>query len=603
MFNRLNKIQFLIIVAIAVFSFFIFNNAQAQGNCPAPLCIDNVQSSTTTNGATITWTTNIPATSEIEYWLNARNPTPKISVRTSPATSHSITIPTGGSLALNPNFTYGFKITVNASGFSPSTFTSQFRTQAPTSSCSDPVCISGVVVGSVTQTSAVITWTTNVPANSQVEYGPTTRYGNITPVSSGLTASHRVTLTGLNPGFTYNFRTISSVSGFLARSSNSQFTTQPDTSCNDPVCIANLQASPTADGAVITWTTNVPATSQVRYNTRPIFTTGETRSTPVDSSQSASHRVTISGLNSGTTYYVQAVSSDGSFPARSSAVQFTVGGTIGGGGTGTCGGAGQPACKPGESKTIGFEIPNPLKGGATDLAGLVKVLAQWLFNLAIPIAVIMIIYAGVLFLTAQGNPTTITKAKDVLKYAVIGLAIILIGSGFVTLIQSILELGSPSPSGPGLPGPEGPPVAPAPGSQPVGGKCSRDRDCFTGLKCQDNICKRAAGNLAGEPCNAGRNCDIGLSCDKSGDAKQEIDGQILGTCFVNSVPGGRIGDLCEKDSNCLSGLKCNKICQRKDGNLDGEACVKTAATSNCKSRACKTVGDAVVGECVPYSGT
>ena len=58
----------------------------------------------------------------------------------------------------------------------------------------------------------------------------------------------------------------------------------------------------------------------------------------------------------------------------------------------------------------------------------------------------MIVYSGVLFLTAQGNPQTVTKARDLLKWAVVGLAIILIGSGFITLIQSILDLGAPSNS-------------------------------------------------------------------------------------------------------------------------------------------------------------
>jgi hypothetical protein len=95
----------------------------------------------------------------------------------------------------------------------------------------------------------------------------------------------------------------------------------------------------------------------------------------------------------------------------------------------------------GSTQTGSFEIPNPLKGGASDFTSLVKIIAQWIFNLAIPIAVAMIVYAGILFLTAAGEPAKVTKAKDVLKYAVIGLAIIMIGSGFVTLIKSILELG------------------------------------------------------------------------------------------------------------------------------------------------------------------
>lgn len=208
----------------------------------------------------------------------------------------------------------------------------------------------------------------------------------------------------------------------------------------------------------------------------------------------------------------------------------TGGGGNGGGNTGTCGGQGQPACQPGQDQSVSFELDNPLKGGASDLTGLVKIIAQWLFNLAIPIAVVMIVYAGVLFLTAQGNPGQVTKAKDVLKWAVVGLAIILIGSGFVTLIQSILELGAPpGPSQSVLPSPGG--TTPGPSAGAVGNKCSRDRDCVSGLDCKNSICQRQSGNLVGEPCNGGTNCAQGLSCDQTSAASVIIDGQRLGTCF------------------------------------------------------------------------
>ena len=255
----------------------------------------------------------------------------------------------------------------------------------------------------------------------------------------------------------------------------------------------------------------------------------------------------------------------------------------------------------GAEQKYSFDIPNPLKGGATDFAGLVRILAQWLFNLAIPIAVAMIVYSGILFLTAQGDPGKVTKAKDVLKYAIIGLAIILIGSGFVTLIQSILELGSPSLNSdqPTLPTTSGNTGVTTGTLGVVGNKCSGDRDCTTGLKCQDSICKRSNGNWDTEPCNSARNCDVGLLCDKSDFGLQPIDGQNLGTCSSDiSISGGRIGDVCQSDSNCISGLKCNQICQRKDGNLIGESCVKTSSPSNCQSRACRTVGTNLVGDCI-----
>lgn len=96
---------------------------------------------------------------------------------------------------------------------------------------------------------------------------------------------------------------------------------------------------------------------------------------------------------------------------------------------------------PGTSQTFKFKLDNPLGDNKTIL-DLIGVIATWLFNIAIPIAVAMIVYSGVMFLWSQGDPGRVKKARDILLYTVVGLAIILIGKGFITLIQSILELGS-----------------------------------------------------------------------------------------------------------------------------------------------------------------
>ena len=94
---------------------------------------------------------------------------------------------------------------------------------------------------------------------------------------------------------------------------------------------------------------------------------------------------------------------------------------------------------PGEPITVEIRPP----GGYETLIDLVKAIGRFLLQIAIPIAVIIIIWAGLLFLTSQGNKDQIAKAKKALLYAGIGLVIILIGQGFVTLIQSILNLGAP----------------------------------------------------------------------------------------------------------------------------------------------------------------
>jgi internalin A len=67
--------------------------------------------------------------------------------------------------------------------------------------------ISGVSASGITQTGATITWTTDEPATSQVEYGLTTSYGSTaTPSTDALVTSHSVPLSGLDENTTYHYR-------------------------------------------------------------------------------------------------------------------------------------------------------------------------------------------------------------------------------------------------------------------------------------------------------------------------------------------------------------------------------------------------------------
>src|SRR5438105_5181613 len=66
--------------------------------------------------------------------------------------------------------------------------------------------VTNVQAGSVTTSSSQVIWTTNVPANSSVDYGTTTAYGNSTPVDPTMVTSHQVTISGLAAGTTYYFQ-------------------------------------------------------------------------------------------------------------------------------------------------------------------------------------------------------------------------------------------------------------------------------------------------------------------------------------------------------------------------------------------------------------
>ncbi|CAD7780195.1 MAG: Right handed beta helix region [Candidatus Methanoperedenaceae archaeon GB50] len=76
--------------------------------------------------------------------------------------------------------------------------------------------------------SAVITWTTDEPATSQVEYGLNTDYGSLTNLDSNLVTSHSVTITGLVPETLYHYRVRSQdANGNEAISIDHTFTTHP----------------------------------------------------------------------------------------------------------------------------------------------------------------------------------------------------------------------------------------------------------------------------------------------------------------------------------------------------------------------------------------
>ncbi|WP_428235481.1 lamin tail domain-containing protein [Gracilimonas sp.] len=68
--------------------------------------------------------------------------------------------------------------------------------------------ISSVASSNITETEATITWTTDEPANSQVNYGTTTSYGSSAGSGSYVT-SHSQNLTGLTAGTEYFYQVVS----------------------------------------------------------------------------------------------------------------------------------------------------------------------------------------------------------------------------------------------------------------------------------------------------------------------------------------------------------------------------------------------------------
>jgi phosphodiesterase/alkaline phosphatase D-like protein len=100
-----------------------------------------------------------------------------------------------------------------------------------TSAAGTPLTVSNITALSITQNSAVITWTTNVSADSLVEYGTSSAYGSTSlPPGTGSVINrainHSVNLTSLLPSTTYHYRVKSTdASGNTATSTDNTFVT------------------------------------------------------------------------------------------------------------------------------------------------------------------------------------------------------------------------------------------------------------------------------------------------------------------------------------------------------------------------------------------
>jgi phosphodiesterase/alkaline phosphatase D-like protein len=86
--------------------------------------------------------------------------------------------------------------------------------------------VSMVASSNITSTTAKITWMTNENSDSQVEYGRTKSYGQMSTLDPALGASHTVMLTGLRPRTRYHYRVKSrDAAGNLAVSGDYTFFT------------------------------------------------------------------------------------------------------------------------------------------------------------------------------------------------------------------------------------------------------------------------------------------------------------------------------------------------------------------------------------------
>jgi len=187
-------------------------------NSSAPI-VSNVQASAITQStATITWTTNKASSSQVFYGTTASYGSSS-TLDATQVTNHSVTL-TG----LTASTLYHFK--AQSTDIGNNTGSSTDQTFTTTVTRTTPPVISAVQATGVTSSSATITWTTDEPATSQVNYGTTSAYGSSTPIDNNTVTSHSVILTGLTASTLYHYQVLSTDPiGLSSASTDFTFTT------------------------------------------------------------------------------------------------------------------------------------------------------------------------------------------------------------------------------------------------------------------------------------------------------------------------------------------------------------------------------------------
>ena len=173
--------------------------------------------------------------------------------------------------------------------------------------------ISSVAASAATST-AIITWTTNEAADSQVIYGLTSSYGLSTSIDSNKITSHSQALIGLAHSTVYHFSVKSAdASANMTSSTDQIFTTSTIAADTAAPVISGLSVTNVSStSTTVSWNTNEQSTSKVYYSTAsPVDLTS--LSTPQVSNPTpvTSHSLGLTGLTASSTYFFVVESIDG----------------------------------------------------------------------------------------------------------------------------------------------------------------------------------------------------------------------------------------------------------------------------------------------------
>ncbi len=295
----------------SLYSSIVNDRPDGQGGSDlTPPVISNVAiSSITAQSALVTWDTDEPSNSSVNYITNNSGDfTNAPSVGVTSMLDYDARL--GHHSVFLNNLTSGVTYYIQVTSSDPNSNLSTGGEGMSFQVLTGPV-ISSVASISVHNTGATITWTTSEASDSHVFYSTDVAFAGPTEVSTGgSTTSHSVNLTGLTPGVTYYYYVKSGVAEDKNIVSGEifyyNFTATSDVVA--PVITFDAQTNiydVAETTARISWTTNELATSSVEYSTDNSYGT-----TSTNANLNTNHDFQLTGLTRGTLYNFRIKSTD-----------------------------------------------------------------------------------------------------------------------------------------------------------------------------------------------------------------------------------------------------------------------------------------------------
>lgn len=240
---------------------------------------------------TVSWTTDKQANSIVYLGTSSGDYSNQIGQLDTYATAHNIQID-----RLTKGTTYFSKVrSVDVDGNQVDSGEFSFTTDA--GDITPPVITLGPLISIDSASLVTISWTTDEVSSSVVEYGVTDVAENAVGRAEDLTLFHQVRVSGLTPSQAYRWRVRSRDAAGNVVTSATQILATP----NSPFISGFSITDVTLTSAVVQWSTSTASTTKVEFGTSSSNYDQEV----TDAAFSTNHVVRLTGLTSGTIYYMR----------------------------------------------------------------------------------------------------------------------------------------------------------------------------------------------------------------------------------------------------------------------------------------------------------